>query len=223
MWYAVVRFLGLAGCLMIACPTDAQPVAERTSAALSPSSPEMNRRAPEVCRVKVETTKGDIVIELRREWAPIGVDRFYNLVRVGYYDGVKIHRIRAGHWAQFGINGDPKISQAWRNAKIKDDPFRESNIRGTVAFAFAEKDGRTTQLFINLRDNRETHDPEPFVPIGRVVEGIEVADKLNAEYGDRAGGGIRAGQQAPLFDQGNAYLEKNFPRLDAIKKATIAE
>jgi cyclophilin family peptidyl-prolyl cis-trans isomerase len=188
---------------------------------LRPEAPELNRRAPDVCRVKLETTKGEIVIELRREWAPIGVDRFWNLVRAGYYDGVKFHRIRAGNWAQFGINGEPKISQAWRNAKIKDDPFRESNVRGTVAFAFAEKDGRTTQLFINLRDNAATHDPEPFVPIGRVVEGMEVADKLNAEYGERAGGGIRGGQQGPLFEQGNAYLEQNFPRLDAIKKATV--
>jgi cyclophilin family peptidyl-prolyl cis-trans isomerase len=198
-----------------------RPAAEQLSPLLSPDSPEMNRKAPDVCRVKLETTKGDIVMEMRREWAPIGVDRFYNLVRAGYYDGVKFHRIRDGYWAQFGINGEPKISQAWRNAKIKDDPFKESNVRGTVAFAFAEQDGRTTQLFINLRDNSSTHDPEPFVPIGKVVEGMDVADKLNAEYGERAGGGIRAGQQGPLFEQGNAYLEKNFPRLDAIKKATI--
>lgn len=211
---------------MLQSPTalsEPQSRTENASPLLAPDSPEMNRRAPDMCRVKLDTTKGAIVIELHREWAPLGVDRFYNLVRNGYYDGVKVHRIRAGYWAQFGINGEPKISQAWRNAKIKDDPFKESNVRGTVAFAFAEKDGRTTQLFINLRDNRSTHDPEPFVPIGRVVEGMDVADKLYAEYGERAGGGIRAGQQGALFEQGNAYLDKNFPLLDAIKKATLVE
>jgi cyclophilin family peptidyl-prolyl cis-trans isomerase len=200
-----------------------QEIVPASATLLAPDSPEIKRRAPDVCKVKFETTKGDIVMEMRREWAPIGVDRFYNLVRAGYYDGVKFHRISAGNWAQFGINGEPKISQAWRNAKIKDDPFKESNVRGTVAFAFAEKDGRTTQLFISLRDNSATHDQEPFVPIAKIVEGMDVADKLYAEYDERAGGGIRGGQQGPLFEQGNAYLEKNFPRLDAIKKATIVE
>jgi homoserine O-acetyltransferase len=201
----------------------AQQVGERPSPLLSPDSPEMNRRAPDVCKVKLETTKGDIIMEMRREWAPLGVDRFYNLVRAGYYDGVKFHRISAGNWAQFGINGEPKISQAWRKATIKDDPFRESNVRGTVAFAFAEKDGRTTQLFISLKDNSATHDAEPFVPIAKIIEGMDVADKLYAEYGERAGGGIRGGQQGPLFEQGNAYLEKNFPLLDAIKRATVSD
>jgi homoserine O-acetyltransferase len=205
-------------------PTAQQPQQtppEKQSPLLAPDSPQMNQRAPDAFRVKLETTKGVIVMELRREWAPLGVDRFYSLTRHGYYDGVKFHRIRAGNWAQFGVNGEPKISQAWRKATIKDDPFKESNVRGTVAFAFAEKDGRTTQLFINLKDNRATHDPEPFVPIGRVVEGMDVADKLYAEYGERAGGGIRGGQQDVLFQQGNAWLEKNFPLLDAIKKATV--
>lgn len=205
----------------LAGATGSQAATEKRSPLLAPDSPEMNRRAPDVFRVKFETTKGDMVLELRREWAPHGVDRFYNLVRAGYYDGVKFHRIRAGTWAQFGINGDPKISQLWRERTIPDDPFRQSNVRGTIAFAFAKKNGRTTQLFVNLKDNSATHDPEPFVPIGRVVEGMEVADKLYAEYGERAGGGIRGGQQGPLFEGGNAYLEKNFPRLDAIKKAKV--
>jgi cyclophilin family peptidyl-prolyl cis-trans isomerase len=216
-------FLLVLGVLIAAQEVRKRPSGNRTSVLLAPDSPELNRKAPDVCRVKLETTKGDIVVELRRDRAQIGVDRCYNLVRNGYYDGVKFHRIRAGYWAQFGIHGEPKISQAWRNAKIKDDPFKVSNVRGTIAFAFAGKDGRTTQLFINLRDNRSTHDPEPFVPIGKIVKGMAVADKLNAEYGERAGGGIRAGRQGPLFEQGNAYLEKNFPRLDAIKMATINE
>jgi len=203
--------------------TSSEPATEKPSPLLSPDSPEMNGRAPERFRVRMVTTKGEIILELRREWAPQGVDRFYNLVRAGYYDGVKFHRIRAGDWAQFGINGDPTISKLWRERTIPDDPFRQSNVRGTIAFAFAVKNGRTTQLFINLKDNSATHDPEPFVPIGRVIEGMDVADKLNAEYGERTGGGIRGGQQGPLFEGGNVYLEKNFPRLDAIKKATVVK
>src|SRR5262245_5936729 len=128
---------------------------------LDPDSPAMNRRAPEMFRVRLETSKGAIVIEVHRDWSPHGADRFYNLVRAGYYDGVRFHRIRAGNWAQFGINGDPQIANAWRDRTIPDDPRVESNTRGTVAFAFAVKDGRTTQVFINLKDNSATHDPEP--------------------------------------------------------------
>src|SRR5262245_8314109 len=121
--------------------------------------------APEKFCVRLETSKGDILLELHREWAPHGVDRFYELVTSKYYDGVKFHRVRAGTWAQFGINGDPQISKAWREKTIPDDPAGQSNVRGTIAFAFAVPNGRTTQLFINLRDNSATHDREPFVPI----------------------------------------------------------
>lgn len=162
-----------------------------------------------------------MLIEVHRNWAPHGADRFYTLVRAGYYDGCRFFRVAAGRWAQFGINGDPKVSGRWRARTIPDDPPRESNVRGTVAFAFAVPNGRTTQVFINLRDNSATHDPEPFVPFGRVVEGMNAADALNAEYGESAGGGIRGGRQDPLFDQGNAYLERNFPRLDWIRRARI--
>ncbi|MGH9336209.1 MAG: peptidylprolyl isomerase, partial [Vicinamibacteria bacterium] len=116
---------------------------------------------------------------------------------------------------------DPRIAKRWRNETIPDDPRVESNRRGTVAFAFAVPNGRTTQVFINLRDNSETHDREPFVPFGRVVEGMDVADKLYKGYSNDAGGGIRAGKQDPLFEAGNAYLEENFPELDYIVRATI--
>jgi len=181
----------------------------------------MNRRAPDLFRVRLETSKGVMVIEVHRDWSPHGADRFHNLVRAGYYDDARFFRIRAGAWAQFGINGDPKISNAWRARTIPDDPRRESNQRGTVAYAFAVPNGRTTQVFINLKDNSATHDAEPFVPFGKVIEGMEVADALNAEYGESAGGGIRAGKQAPLFEMGNEYLKRNFPRLDFIKRATV--
>jgi len=126
--------------------------------------------APARFRVRLKTTKGDIVIDIHRDWAPLGVDRFHELVRVGYYNDVAFSRVIANKWAQFGINGDPKVSTAWRTRTIQDDPFRnESNVRGTVAFAFAVPNGRTTQVFINLADNSVTHDREPFVVFGRVV------------------------------------------------------
>ena len=127
----------------------------------------------------------------------------------------------ARKWAQFGINGDPKISNLWRDRTISDDPRLQSNVRGTVAYAFAVTNGRSTQLFINLRDNSVTHDPLAFVPIGKVIDGMSAADALNSEYGESSGSGIRAGKQEPLFKMGNAYLEQNFPRLDYITCATI--
>ena len=190
---------------------------------LTPAAPEMNRRAPERFNVRVETSKGVILIEVHRDWAPNGADRFYNLVRAGYYNQVRFHRVIEGRWAQFGINGDPKISNVWRARTIPDDPRRESNVRGTVAYAFAVANGRTTQIFINLKDNSATHDAEPFAPFGRVAEGMDVVDKLNAEYGESAGGGIRAGNQGPLFEGGADYLQRNFPRLDYIVRATVVE
>ena len=183
--------------------------------------PEVNRRAPDLFRVRLDTTRGPIVIEVHRAWAPRGADRFYNLVAAGYYDDTRFFRVIAGKWAQFGINGDPRVSAAWRGRTIPDDPFVETNARGTVAFAFAVPNGRTTQVFINLRDNAATHDKEPFVPFGRVVEGMDVADALYSGYGEESGSGIRAGRQAPLFEGGNAYLDAHFPRLDAIRRATI--
>jgi cyclophilin family peptidyl-prolyl cis-trans isomerase len=188
---------------------------------LKPDSAEMTQRAPDICHVRLQTTKGVVKMEMRREWAPNGVDRFYNVVRHGYYDQSALFRIRAGMWAQFGINGDPKISQLWRTRTIEDDPRRESNVRGTVAFAFKDPNGRTTQVFINLRDNSETHDREPFVPFAKVVEGMDVVDSLYSGYGETSGGGIRAGKQDALFSEGNEYLKKNFPLLDYIVKATI--
>ena len=146
----------------------AQGGGQSNRALLRPDSPEMNRRAPEVARVRLETTRGIILLEMRRAWAPHGVDRFYNLVRHGYYDHAAVFRIRAGLWAQFGINGDPKIAQLWRTRTIPDEPRILSNVRGTVAFAFKDPNGRTTQVFINLRDNSSGHDKEPFVPIAKV-------------------------------------------------------
>src|SRR5438477_11052988 len=177
--------------------------------------------APPVFRVRLDTTKGPIVVEVHRDWAPHGADRFYELVTSGYYDDNRFFRVVAGRWAQFGINGDPAVAKEWRGKAIPDDPRKESNVRGTVAFAFAVPNGRTTQVYIALNDLSSTQDEQGFVPFGRVVSGMEVADALNSEYGESSGSGIRAGRQQPLFDGGNAYLDRAFPRLDRILKAVV--
>jgi len=212
-------------CLLL-LPTHGQKstqtsITSGASRLLKPDAPEMNRRAPELFYVRLETSKGVILIEIHRDWAPHGVDRFYNLVRAGYYDGARFFRVIKGRWAQFGVHGDPKVSNVWRARKIVDDPRRESNVRGAIAYAFATPNGRTTQVFINLQDNSAAHDREPFAPFGRIIEGMDVADALNAEYGESSGGGIRAGKQGPLFEGGNEYLKRNFPRLDYILRATV--
>jgi peptidyl-prolyl cis-trans isomerase A (cyclophilin A) len=176
--------------------------------------------APPRFRVRLDTTKGAIVIEVHRDWAPHGADRFHELVMSGYYDDSRFFRVVKGQWAQFGINGAPKISARWRTATIPDDPNKASVVRGRVAFAFKDPNGRTTQVYISLRDN-SVQDSQGFAPFGEVVEGLDVADALNSEYGEESGGGIRAGRQQALFDGGNAYLDREFPRLDRLVRATI--
>jgi homoserine O-acetyltransferase len=176
--------------------------------------------APSQYRVQLDTTKGPIVIAVHTDWAPHGSERFYQLVTSGFYDDTRFFRVVKGQWAQFGINGDPKVSARWRDRTIADDPPGQSNVRGRVAFAFKDPNGRTTQVYISLRDN-SAQDTQGFVPFGEVVDGMAVADALNSEYGENAGGGIRAGRQGPLFDGGNAYLDREFPRLDRIIRARI--
>src|SRR5262245_19063412 len=177
-------------------------------------------QAPPQFRVRLETTKGAIVIAVHRDWAPHGTDRFHELVTSGYYDDSRFFRVVKGQWAQFGINGDPRVSTRWRTATIPDDPNKASVVRGRVAFAFKDPNGRTTQVYISLRDNT-AQDTQGFAPFGEVVEGMDVADALNSEYGEDSGGGIRAGRQQPLFDGGNAYLDREYPRLDKLIRARI--
>jgi homoserine O-acetyltransferase len=196
-------------------------VFQKAQPALFNPDAEINLRAPDQFNVRLETSKGDIVIEVHRDWSPHGADHFYNLVRAGYYDQSRFYRVIKDRWAQFGINGDPKISNLWAARTIPDDPRRVSNTRGTVAYAFAVPNGRTTQVFINTRDNSPTHDIEPFVPFAQVVEGMDVVDSLYSGYGENSGGGIRAGKQAPLFKEGNAFLDRQFPLLDRLLRAVV--
>ena len=177
--------------------------------------------APADFRVRLDTSRGPIVIQVHRDWAPNGADRFHELVTSGYFDDSRFFRVVKGQWAQFGVNGDPAVSKRWRPRTIPDDPRGQSNVRGMVAFAFAEPNARTTQVYIALKDLSDPQDAQGFVPFGRVVEGMDVADALNSEYGESAGGGIRAGRQQPLFDGGNAYLDREFPRLDRLLHAVV--
>jgi homoserine O-acetyltransferase len=179
------------------------------------------RVAPRDYRVGLDTTKGPIVIEVHRDWAPHGADRLYELVTSRYFDDSRFFRVVKGQWAQFGINGDPAIATRWRSRTIPDDPPKQSNVRGTVTFAFAVPNGRTTQIYIALTNLSTPQDAQGFVPVGRVVSGMDVADALNSEYGENAGSGIRAGKQQPLFDGGNAYLDREYPRLDRILHAKV--
>jgi homoserine O-acetyltransferase len=194
--------------------------AQGTPSLLEPGSEEMNRQAPERFRVKFETSRGDFYLEVVREWAPLGADRFYSLVRAGFYDQARFFRVRRGDFVQFGIHAEPRVSAVWRDRRFPDDPVKETNRRGRIAYAMKGPDDRTTQVFINLKDNSH-RDGEGFSPFGEVMEGMEVLDRIYADYGESAGGGIRGGKQEPLFAGGNAYLDANFPRLDSIKSASV--
>jgi peptidyl-prolyl cis-trans isomerase A (cyclophilin A) len=175
--------------------------------------------APASYKVRFDTSKGAFVIQVNRTWAPHGADRFYNLVKNGFYDNVRFFRVISGFMVQFGINGNPVLSAHWRAAHIPDDPVRQSNKRGMITFATAGPNTRTTQVFINFGDNSNL-DGMGFAPFGRVVSGMNVVDSLNAEYGEGAPRG-RGPDQGRLQMEGNAYLAAHFKRMDYVKKATI--
>jgi peptidyl-prolyl cis-trans isomerase A (cyclophilin A) len=191
-------------------PATAKPAAP--SAALRTPS-KLTATAPATFKANFETTAGVFVVEVTRAWAPKGADRFYILVKNGFFDGDRFFRVVPGFVVQFGLYGDPKIQSAWSNANITDDPVTQSNKRGTLVFATAGPNTRTTQLFINFGDNSRL-DRDGFAPFGTVVSGMEVVDKINAEYGQQP-------DQGMIQSQGNAYLTKSFPRLDYIKKASL--
>jgi peptidyl-prolyl cis-trans isomerase A (cyclophilin A) len=175
-------------------------------------------RAPDQFTAKLETTKGDILVDVTREWAPQGADRFYNLVKVGYYDDVAFFRVVSGFMAQVGIHGNPQVSRAWKMARIPDDPVRQSNTRGMVTFATSGPDSRTSQIFFNFGDNANL-DGMGFSPFGRVRD-MNVVDALYSGYGEGAPRG-RGPAQARIQAEGNPYLRSDFPELDYIRRATI--
>lgn len=178
-------------------------------------------RAPASFRVRFETTKGEFVVEAHRAWAPVGVDRFHELVQTGFYDDTRFFRVLEGFVAQFGISGDPAENAEWRGERIPDDPVTQSNDRGAVSFAMAGPDSRATQLFVNLGDNRKL-DTMGFAPIGEVVEGMDILDSLFSGYGEGAPRG-RGPDQGEIHATGNDYLDRNYPRLDAIRAAYVIE
>jgi homoserine O-acetyltransferase len=192
------------------------------AALMDPEHAIWHERAPEAFDVRFETSNGDFVLQAHREWAPIGVDRLYNLVRTGFYDDSRFYRVRAGFIVQFGLPGDPPVTAVWYDRAMPDDPVVQSNTKGAVAYAMTGPDTRTTQLYINLDDNTEL-DQQGFAPIGSVVVGMDVVEQLYAEYDEGAGGGMRGGNQGQIVSGGNAHLDAEFPNLDRLIRATIIE
>jgi peptidyl-prolyl cis-trans isomerase A (cyclophilin A) len=207
------RILGTAAAAAVALTfTAAQPA---TPAKLMDPT-KLTAKAPETFKARFDTTKGIIVIEVHRDWSPNGADRFYNLVKNGYYDGVKFFRVVPGLIVQWGIHGDPSIATKWLKATIPDDPVKESNLRGTLSYAKPKApNARSVQLFINLVDN-PSFDGMGFSPFAKVVEGMDVVDKLFGGYAE----GL-TGLQGRIAAEGNAFLEKTYPELDTIKRASI--
>jgi peptidyl-prolyl cis-trans isomerase A (cyclophilin A) len=210
-------FASLVAILLGAAGVAGQPDLSKVAKLRNPAA--LNEKAPDNFKAQFDTSKGTFVIDVHREWAPNGADRFYNLVKNGFYDDVRFFRVIDGFMAQFGIHGNPAVQAAWRNANLKDDPVKQSNRRGYVTFATAGPNTRTTQLFINFRDNAGL-DKQGFAPFGEVTSGMDVVSKIYNGYGEGAPSG-KGPNQGRLQAEGNAYLNKEFPRLDYIKSATI--
>jgi len=186
---------------------------------LDPDSEAMQAVAPDRFKVLFETTEGDFVLEAYREWAPLGTDRFYNLVRHGFYDGARFFRVLPGFVVQFGLPGDPALTEIWSERRIEDDPVVESNVEGYVSFATAGPGTRTAQVFINLADNSRL-DAMGFAPFARIVGGMDIVGRLYAGYGEGAPQG-RGPSQDRIQEEGNRYLEAEFPELDYIYRARV--
>jgi peptidyl-prolyl cis-trans isomerase A (cyclophilin A) len=176
--------------------------------------------SPAQYKVRLQTTKGDIVILVHRDWSPLGADRFYELTKNGYYDGNRFFRALRGFVVQWGINGDPQTNKKWNETPLSDDPAKVSNKIGTVVFATGGPNTRTTQVFINLGDNSASLDSQGFTPFGEVIQGMDNVLNLYMDYGDGPPSGSGP-NQGTLADQGNSYLEQQFPKLDSIKAARV--
>ena len=202
--------------------TNGMSASARRALLLQPTHAEWTLPAPPISHLRFETTKGVFVLELIRQWGPIGADRLYNLARLGYYDDTRFHRVNRNYIAQFGLHGDPAVNEAWKDQYLADDPPHSNNVRGTFAFSFkAIPNTRNTQIYINLADNVKNN-PEAFTVLGTVIEGMPVADSLYAGYGENSGSGVRQGRQGPLAKGGNTYVDRQFPLLDRIRRVTIA-
>jgi peptidyl-prolyl cis-trans isomerase A (cyclophilin A) len=177
-------------------------------------------QSPPQYKVRLQTTKGDVVILVHRDWSPLGADHFYELTKMGFYNDARFFRALKGFIVQWGINGDPKVNKSWSEITIKDDPPKVSNKIGTVVFAMAGPNSRTTQVFINLGDNSGSLDPQGFTPFGEVTQGMENVQNIYMDYGEGAPQGSGP-SQAAIADIGTPYLEEHFPKLDYIKKAQI--
>lgn len=212
---ALICALGIIGCASDAVPDDD---AAPTNPLLQPA--DFTETAPADFLVEFETTAGSFRVEVHREWAPLGADRIYNLVRAGFYDGVPFHRVLEGFVADFGIHPDPWVNAAWRQALLRDDPVVQSNLRGRVSFSKGGPDRRTVQIFVNLRDNTEL-DEEGFAPFGEVVQGLDTVESLYSAYGDGPprGEGV---YQAMAIARGDEYFAE-FPELDRIVSARVVE
>jgi peptidyl-prolyl cis-trans isomerase A (cyclophilin A) len=211
----MIRFIAILVALTFAAPAWSQGAGSQGLA--NPSS--LHEQAPANYKVKFDTSKGAFVIEVHRDWAPLGADRFYNLVKNGFYNNARFFRVITGFMVQFGINGDPALSAQWRTAKINDDAVKQSNKRGLITFATAGPNTRTTQVFINFADNTML-DKQGFAPFGQVVSGMEVVDGLYSGYGEGAPRG-NGPDQSRVQGEGNAYLTTSFPKMDYIKAVTI--
>ena len=187
------------------------------NALLNPSKAE--EKAPAVFKAKFKTNKGDFTIEVTRAWAPLGADRFYNLVKIGYFTDIAFFRVISGFMVQFGIHGDPAVSAKWREANIKDDAPAQSNLKGYVTYAMAGPDTRTTQFFINYGDNSRLDDMG-FAPFGKIIEGMKVVESIYSGYGEGAPSGMGPDQGRTQM-QGNKYLKAEFPKMDYILGAEL--
>jgi peptidyl-prolyl cis-trans isomerase A (cyclophilin A) len=221
--FSAIRFAAMLLALTLAAQAFNQTAFSQTPAAApagnlaNPAT--LHEQAPPVYKAKFDTSKGPFVIEVHRDWAPRGADRFYNLVKNGFFSNARFFRVISGFMVQFGINGDPSISAQWRGARIADDPVKKSNARGLITFATAGPNTRTTQVFINYADNAGL-DGQGFAPFGQVISGMNVVDGLYSQYGEGAPSG-HGPEQGRVQSEGNAYLTSAFPKLDYIKTATI--
>lgn len=201
----------LCSCVLAQTPAKKAPAASSGSL-MNPAA--LRATAPADYKAEFVTTKGNFVIEVHRDWAPVGADRFYNLVKNGFFSNAAFFRVVPNFMVQFGLSANPAVNKAWQNANLRDDPVKESNKRGYITFAqTSAPNSRSTQVYINFKDNTFL-DSQRFAPFGEVVEGMDVVDKITSQYGETP-------DQGKITDEGDGYISKNFPNIDKIKSARI--